>query len=236
MKLRWIGQSGYILEDETTQIIIDPYLSDVVNKVANRPRMVKAPIQPEDIIADYVVCTHDHLDHIDPESIERMNREDIHFLCPSSCKERLRTLGCNNITTIDIGESILAGNFQITAVFADHSIDTIGIIIEYGSMKLYFTSDTLYHNKLEELKDSAITIMFICINGKLGNMNVDEAVKLTKIINPQVGVPTHYGMFASNTEDPFRYTSQIKKGFIMEFNKEYFISDLLGGHGTCNII
>ena len=33
MKLRWIGQSGYILEDNTTEIIIDPYLSDIVNKV-----------------------------------------------------------------------------------------------------------------------------------------------------------------------------------------------------------
>lgn len=235
MKLRWIGQSGYILEDETTQIIIDPYLSDVVNKVASRPRMVEAPIQPEDIVADYIICTHDHLDHIDPESIEKMKLDDIHFLTPSSCKERLRTLGCKKITTIDVGEQISAGKFVITAIFADHSVDAIGIIVEYASKKLYFTSDTLYHKRLEELKELGITIMFVCINGKLGNMNVDEAVKLTRIINPQIGIPTHYGMFASNTEDPFRYTSQIDNGFIMEFNKEYTISELLGGHEECSI-
>ena len=71
--------------------------------------------------------------------------------------------------------------------------------------------------------------MFVCINGKLGNMNADEAAKLTKIINPLVGVPTHYGMFASNTEDPEKYTSQIDNGFIMDFNKEYTISELLRG-------
>lgn len=35
MKIKWIGQSGYIIKTETTEIIIDPYLSDVVNRVAN---------------------------------------------------------------------------------------------------------------------------------------------------------------------------------------------------------
>lgn len=227
MKIRWIGQGGYILEDGETQIIIDPYLSDAVDKDGNNLRMVEAPIQPEDIIADYIIGTHDHLDHIDSEAIERMNLSDIHFLVPSSCEERLRTLGCKKITTIDVGESVLAGSFKITAVFANHTVDAIGIVVEHGWLKLYFTGDTLYHTKLEAMKDWGITAMFVCINGKLGNMNVDEAVKLTKIVKPQIGVPTHYGMFASNTQDPVKYTSQINNGFIMEFDKGYDISDIL---------
>ena len=72
--------------------------------------------------------------------------------------------------------------------------------------------------------------MFICINGKLGNMNVSEAIKLTKIINPEVGIPTHYGMFESNTENPLNYISKINCGFEMEYNKEYHISEVV-----CNV-
>ena len=64
-------------------------------------------------------------------------------------------------------------------------------------------------------------------NGKLGNMNVSDAVKLTKIINPKVGIPTHYGMFASNTEKPVNYTSKLDCGFIMEYNKEYDVEEVL---------
>ena len=237
MKLRWIGQSGYVLEDETTQIMIDPYLSDIVYKVAGRPRMVEAPLRPEEITADYVICTHDHLDHIDAESIERMNRDEIQFICPASCKERLKSLGCNHITAIDTGESIYAGKFKITAVFAYHTVDAIGILIEYDSLKLYFTGDTMYHKRLEEMKEEDITIMFICINGKLGNMSADEAVQLTEIINPKLGIPTHYGMFESNTEDPARYTSKIKNGFIMDYNKEYLTYDTPEGVNiTCSTI
>lgn len=47
MKIRWIGQSGYVIRTDTTEIVIDPYLSDVVNRVANRPRLVEAPLKPE---------------------------------------------------------------------------------------------------------------------------------------------------------------------------------------------
>ena len=55
--------------------------------------------------------------------------------------------------------------------------------------------------------------------------NVEEAVKLTKIINPKTGVPNHYVMFESNTENPEKYTNNIENGFIMEYNREYIVKD-----------
>ena len=60
LKIKWIGQGGYILNDGKTEICIDPYLSDVVNRVANRPRMVKAPFLPGELKSDVVLCTHNH--------------------------------------------------------------------------------------------------------------------------------------------------------------------------------
>ncbi|MBO5370417.1 MAG: MBL fold metallo-hydrolase, partial [Clostridia bacterium] len=102
------------------------------------------------------------------------------------------------------------------------------LVVQRGGIAMYFSGDTEYHEKLEQLSDKNIDIMFICINGKLGNMNVNEAIKLTRIINPKVGVPMHYGMFESNTENPENYTSQLDCGFEMEYNKEYKIAEVLG--------
>ena len=62
--------------------------------------------------------------------------------------------------------------------------------------------------------------------GKDARKNRADALKLTKKINPGVGIPNHYGMFASNTEDPKKYTSRIQNSFEMEFNKKYEIEDL----------
>ena len=227
LKIKWIGQSGYILNDGKTEICIDPYLSDVVHRLENRPRMVAAPFLPEELKSDIVICTHDHLDHLDIDAIPLMKKENMLFLAPLDAEKTLRSRGVVNYKPFDEGDKYYIGDFEIEAVFADHSAPAIGLIIKHSGITMYFSGDTLYNKKLEELKNYNIDIMFICINGRLGNMNVDEAVTLTKILNPKVGVPAHYGMFESNTEDPQKYTNAVDNGFEMEYNVVYNINDLI---------
>ena len=227
MKITWIGQSGYILSDNKTEICIDPYLSDVVNRIANRPRMVKVPLLPEELKSDIVICTHNHLDHVDIDSIPLMKKDNMLFLAPSDAENQLKECGVKNYKAFDKGSVFNIGEFALEAVFADHTVPAVGVIVRHGGITMYFSGDTEYNEKLEELKKYNGDVMFICINGKLGNMNVDDAVKLTKIINPKVGVPTHYGMFESNTENPINYISKLDCGFEMEYNKKYEISEVL---------
>ena len=79
MKIRFLGQSGYILKSGNTEIVIDPYLSDSVNRIANRPRTLPIPINPEDINCDAVICTHNHLDHLDPDTVEKINKNQFYI-------------------------------------------------------------------------------------------------------------------------------------------------------------
>lgn len=221
MKIRWLGQSGYILSDGTTEICIDPYLSDVVNKVANRPRVREIPIAPEDLKSDIVICTHNHLDHIDTDSIPLMDKRNMTFLAPSECRQVLTDMGVENFEAFDEGRTVKYGDFEITATFADHTVASVGVLITHKGERLYFSGDTEYNKKLEEIR---CDYMFICINGRLGNMNVCEATKLTNIINPKLAIPNHYDMFESNSEDPKKF--DVAQRFIMEFDKEY---EVIGG-------
>lgn len=230
MEITWIGQSGYLLQDHQTKILLDPYLSDVVNRVANRPRMIAPPFLPKDFRGDAVVCTHDHLDHLDPDSIAEFDK-DMLFVAPPSCESHLIKLGCSKRSIVDVGDVIKINNFTVTAVPAFHTIKAIGLVVDWNGYRLYFTSDTLYDKRLEDMQKYKLDIMFICINGKLGNMDVDEAVRVTKAINPKVAIPTHYGMFESNTEDPKKYTSQLLNSFEMEFNTLYEIETILKAVG-----
>lgn len=227
LKIKWIGQGGFLLSDGKTEICIDPYLSDVVNRIASRPRMVEAPFLPEELKCDAVVCTHNHVDHVDIDAIPLMKKDKMLFLAPSDAKNTLLDCGVTNYVEFGEGDKAQIGGFELEAVFADHSVPAIGLVVQRGGIVMYFSGDTEYHEKLEQLSDKNIDIMFICINGKLGNMNVNEAIKLTRIINPKVGVPMHYGMFESNTENPENYTSQLDCGFEMEYNKEYKIAEVL---------
>lgn len=221
MKIKWLGQSGYILSDGETSICIDPYLSDVVNKVANRPRTRKVPTEPQNLNVDGVICTHNHLDHIDTDAIPLMDKSIV-FYAPTDCKEKLEELGVEKYSEFDEGTKYKIGDFEIEATFADHTVPAVGVLVRYKGETLYFSGDTYYNEKLEDIK---CDIMFVCINGRLGNMNVSEAVTLAEKINPRLAVPNHYDMFESNSEDPSKFTDNLDFGFEMEFDREYEVKN-----------
>lgn len=58
----WLGQLGYIIKMGETVIYLDAFLSEFPGR--NIPPLLK----PEEIQnADFIIGTHDHLDHIDRE-------------------------------------------------------------------------------------------------------------------------------------------------------------------------
>ena len=169
MKIRFLGQSGYILKSGNTEIIIDPYLSDSVNRVAGRPRALPIPINPEDISCDAVICTHNHLDHLDPDTVERIN-ENQFYITTNEGKAELLRLGRTNVKALNTGDSVTVGDFNITAVFADHTVEAFGLIVKAEGKTLYFSGDTLFNEKLFGIAEYKPNYTFICINGRLGIM------------------------------------------------------------------
>ena len=112
LKIRWIGQSGYIITDGKTEVCIDPYLSNVVDRIAGRGRMVKAPFPPEELKSDIVICTHNHLDHVDIDAIPLMKKGKMVFLAPSDAKKQLVECGVINYTEFNEGDTYFAGDFR----------------------------------------------------------------------------------------------------------------------------
>ena len=226
MKITFWGQSGYLLKTKNSQIIIDPYLSDSVNRVAGRPRALPIPMQPEDICCDAVICTHDHLDHLDPDTAAAIPKGQL-FITTREGKRHLDKLGQTNVKALLVGQSITVGDMDITAVFADHTVEAFGLIVQAEGKTLYFSSDTLYNEKLFDIAGYHPDLAFICINGRLGNMNVEEALVVAKKIGAKVNIPNHYDMFASNSEDPHLFADHIEGGKILEFNKPYTLLEIL---------
>ena len=125
LTIRWLGQSGYILSGGGTVICIDPYLSDIVNEAAGRPRAREIPVCPEDLRADVLICTHNHLDHVDKGAIPFMKKDKMMFCAPSDCEETLKQLGVTHYTAFDEGAKVKVGGFEISAVFADHTVPAV---------------------------------------------------------------------------------------------------------------
>jgi len=222
MIIRTLGQSGYSIKTKNSEIMIDPYLSDSVNRVAGTPRLLPIPITPSDISCDAVICTHDHLDHLDPDTVSLIGDQQL-FVTTNGGKEKLKSLGKDNVIAVNEGESVNLGDFEITAVFADHTVEAFGVIVKAEGKTLYFSGDTLYNERLFYIAEYYPDVTFICINGRLGNMNVNEALITAKKISAKLNVPNHYDMFASNSEDPHLFSDHIQGGMVMDFNREYSV-------------
>jgi L-ascorbate metabolism protein UlaG (beta-lactamase superfamily) len=103
---------------------------------------------------------------------------------------------------------------------------------------VYVTGDTEYDRKLIEVKIYKPDIMIICINGdgNNGNMNIEEAIKLTALIRPKIVIPMHYGMFKENTADPQKFTRLLKKcnltsrGVILDYAKPFIYKSSLASN------
>lgn len=212
IQVEWLGQAGYLIRVGETVICIDPYLSDCVFEVEGLPRMVAPPISPAELRCDLLIATHDHMDHLDPVAVAEMDRRQICFAGPKSCVAHFMQLGIgsDNLLPFDRGQQGKVGDVRLTAVFADHTPDSIGVLLEAEGKRLYFTGDTLYNEALGE--DAApVDVLFCCINGKLGNMTAEQAAEVAESLHPKLVIPNHFGMFAANTVDPSGFLADMKR-------------------------
>ena len=213
----WLGQAGYIIKSRNKIICIDPYLSDSGRQIGEGfVRMVPVPIEPEELVCDLFLCTHNHSDHTDPETIKRFkNKESTIFVGPRKACETFLKEGVSpaKIVRLDVGEEKEVSEIKITGTFCvpneETVLDSEGFILSLkDEISLYFTGDTAYTKLLGYLTKYRIDIMFTCINGKLGNMGVEDSIRLTETIKPKIVVPNHYGMFAANNADPNEFKNK----------------------------
>jgi L-ascorbate metabolism protein UlaG (beta-lactamase superfamily) len=138
--------------------------------------------------------------------------------------------------TLNVGESVECPPFSFTATNAYHSDEhAIGLIIEVDNRRIYFSGDTENKNYLAKsvngMSGNEIDIAFICINGKMGNMNIDNAVKVMAEVRPAVAIPMHYGLFAGNTVDPAPFIRKCDavgvKAALLEIGRGTDMSELL---------
>ena len=163
MKIIFLGQNGFLIESKNSTIIVDPYLSDSVEKIEPLNKR-KQPIDDSflHIKPNAIVITHAHADHYDEETLDKIlggkasdeSGEDKNcmFLSPPSVffKAKARYPWCNHVIFRN-GTSVTIGDITFRAVKAEHSdAEAIGVIISAENKKLYITGDTLYSETVFE--------------------------------------------------------------------------------------
>ncbi len=213
LAIYWLCQAGFAFKTSGNQtILIDPYFSDVVERVVGFKRMMSCPIAVEEVSPDLIVCTHEHLDHMDIDALPILARNSsAHFAGPIECVREFERLGipaerCHLLVN---GQSYRHGQVVVHAVYADHgdlAPDALGIVLDLAGITVYHTGDTAY--RPEEFKaalDFKPDILLPCINGAFGNMNARQAAQTVQLIAPRIVIPTHFWMFVEQNGNPAEF-------------------------------
>lgn len=223
----WLGQNGFVYKGQNRIIYIDLYLSE------GSQRQTPPPLKAEQVNnADLVLCSHDHSDHLDSETIKIVERKssDALFIVPQPVIQRMLSLGIPNEKVISLAanETKEIKEVKIAGIKASHeSFDKhpelgfpyLGYVIEMNGVTFYHAGDTVwYEGLLITLRKWELDAMFLPINGRdatryrnhcLGNMTFQEAVDLAGKLKPGLAVPMHYNMFAHNTENPENFVDYL---------------------------
>ena len=215
MKITWLGQAGLMLETGGKTILIDPYLSDnVKNFEPKNYRRVPVDERFLAIKPDVIVITHNHLDHLDKETLKYYLTDEASclVLCPNGGWQEVRKFGGkSNYVLFNTGTTWTEGGIVFRAVKAEHSDPfAIGVIITAEGKNYYITGDTLYNEQVfASLPNMPLEAVFLPINGVGNNMNATDAATFAARINAKYTVPFHVGLFDSIDPDTFTASNKI---------------------------
>jgi L-ascorbate 6-phosphate lactonase len=205
-----LGQASCIIRGAGVTVAVDPYLTDSAGiGDARFARLLPVPIEPEDLEVDVLIVTHNHLDHLDPDTLRGYRHAaSTWFVAPHLAARALEAAGIprGRIRVVDVGDELGLGDVRIAGVYAVPTgpdvLDTTGYRLTLANERsIYLASDTAYSRLLLEAAPWA-EVLLVPINGKWGNLGPEQAAELTAAVRPRYVVPNHHDLFAPNMENP----------------------------------
>jgi len=224
--LELLGQSGVRFQLGESVVLVDPYLTDRVAEVygANLKRMVPAPTAPHDVTdADWVLVTHEHLDHCDPTTLVPIAgaSPNVQFMCPNDLRDHLVQIGIDHSRIVIARETWrdLSDTTRVRSVPAAHPeverdadglLKCVGYLFEHDGRRIYHAGDTSPHAEIFEALNPFLPIQaaLLPVNEQnyyrerqdiIGNMTVREAFQMATDLEVDTLVPIHWDLFAPNS-------------------------------------
>lgn len=214
----FLGQAGFIFKTCDDKLIaIDPYLSNCCERYFGFKRLMPKILGVNDLEFDYLIVSHAHYDHFDPDSIPSL------MLCgktelvgANDTKAECERLSINERTTfLSCGDSVSRDDIVIKGVPCDHgelAPDALGLLIEISGKKIYFMGDTAYRpDLLDNPEYENVDLLILPINGAFGNLNEEQAADVASALQPNKAVPCHYWNFAEHGGNPNLFAKAMKE-------------------------
>ncbi len=224
----YLGQEGFAMKSSGGLFLVDPYLTDSIDR--SQPenqgfqRKYPSPATPEELqFVDGVFCTHDHQDHLDPESISGLKGGNARFCVPKPAAYQLLKCGVSEEKQVlmEEGKAFSLPGVRVVPVAAAHdkleqkdgAYCALSYVFQFeNGITIFHGGDMVVYPELEE-KVAAYhpQIVMLPINGRcyyrehediVGNTSFTEAADFAAHTKAQMLIPMHYDLYDANGENP----------------------------------
>src|SRR5947199_373863 len=159
----WLGQSGFLVESAGRRLLIDPFFSEHEDRMYPPP-----PIDQFGANIDRVLVTHEHLDHLDTESLPQIAARSpgVEIVVPAP----IAGAGFTGVRPGDRLDTITV----VPAIHAVHPEDGysdgggrfVGYVLELDDVVIYHAGDTIVSDELlAALEPLRIDVALLPVNG-----------------------------------------------------------------------
>ena len=200
MKIKWLGHSGFKID----KIMVDPWTERIESMGVDAPYKLKK----EDENIDAIVITHGHEDHyMGAWNLAKKTKATVVGTGETIMPAMSMGLKCE---MMNIGGSVNAGGWKITLVYAAHTGNATGVILEKDDWVIYHAGDTGLFGDMEFIgKHYKPCIAILPIGGRF-TMDVSEATTAAQLLGAKYVIPMHYNTFPMITANPAEFKKNVE--------------------------
>jgi L-ascorbate metabolism protein UlaG (beta-lactamase superfamily) len=150
--------------------------------------------------ADFILITHDHMDHFSREDIRKIATSNTFVICPVKVAKKIKNY---KVQVMKPGDHLKLQDFEVEAVPAYNTkpvflwikghpkkAEYLGYIFTINGKKIYHGGDTGIIPEMEGFPP--VDIALIPAGGDKLTMNIEEAAKMVNSLKPEYVIPMHY--------------------------------------------
>ena len=148
-------------------------------------------------MADIIVVSHSHFDHLDPSEIKKVQKPDTVVIAPKDCGSKIS----GTVKSLKPGEEMTIGDIRVKAVEAYNykrfrspgnpfhpKGSGVGYLVTTEGKTIYHAGDTDFIPEMKELGHVDVALL---PTGDTYTMDMSEGADAAAAINPGIVIPMH---------------------------------------------
>ncbi len=232
--IHWFGQSSFALKSPAgTVILVDPYFPRV--RPPEKFIHPEPPVDEADVKTDWVLLTHNHIDHTCIESLLRIRDAwpEARFVGPVESVQAMvgARIPEERTITVQAGEQVRLGSDAVAhAVYAKPpeghpekgiappDVTHLGYVVDVAGVRVYISGDPIHtfaerEDLIQPVAALKPHIGMLTTHPTEGEFPFfDGSVAMARKIGLLTAVPSHYQCFVKRTYDPAEWDAAFGDG------------------------